>query len=52
MPAGLTATDSMFSVRQEPWHGLGAVLDTPPATIAEAIDRSGLGWQVQRGPGH
>ncbi len=32
MPAGLTHTDSMFSVREVPWHGLGAVLDTPPAT--------------------
>jgi hypothetical protein len=50
MPAGLTATDSMFSVRQEPWHGLGAVLDSPPATIAEAIERSGLGWLVTREP--
>ena len=50
MPAGLTATDSMFSVRKEPWHGLGAVLDSPPATIAEAIERSGLGWQVNREP--
>ena len=50
MPAGLTQTDSMFSVREVPWHGLGAVLDTPPATIAEAIDRSGLAWQVKREP--
>jgi len=38
MPAGLTATDSMFSVREVPWHGLGAVLDHTPSTIAEAID--------------
>jgi phage/plasmid-like protein (TIGR03299 family) len=50
MPAGLTANDSMFSVRQVPWHGLGAVLDTPPATIVEAIERSGLGWRVAREP--
>ncbi len=50
MPAGLTQTDSMFSVREVPWHGLGAVLDCPPATIAEAIERSGLGWQVEREP--
>lgn len=50
MPAGLTQTDSMFSVREVPWHGLGAVLDCPPATIAEAIERSGLGWQVKREP--
>ena len=43
MPAGITSSDSMFSVRETPWHGLGAVLDRPPATIAEAIQASGLG---------
>jgi phage/plasmid-like protein (TIGR03299 family) len=50
MPAGLTVNDSMFSVREEPWHGLGAVLDRPPATIAEAIELSGLDWRVEREP--
>jgi phage/plasmid-like protein (TIGR03299 family) len=50
MPAGLTVTDSMFSVREVPWHGLGAVLDHTPSTIAEAIDASGLGWRVEREP--
>jgi hypothetical protein len=50
MPAGITANDSMFSVREVPWHGLGAVLDHPPATIAKAIERSGLGWRVEREP--
>ena len=50
MPAGLTANDSMFSVREVPWHNLGAVLDKPPTTIAEAIERSGLGWRVEREP--
>jgi phage/plasmid-like protein (TIGR03299 family) len=50
MPAGITASDSMFSVREVPWHGLGAVLDQPPATIAEAIEQSGLGWRVEREP--
>lgn len=50
MPAGITVTDSMFSVRLEPWHGLGAVLERPPATIAEAIELSGLGWLVEREP--
>ena len=50
MPAGITSSDSMFSVRQTPWHGLGAVLDQPPTTIAEAIERSGLGWRVEREP--
>jgi phage/plasmid-like protein (TIGR03299 family) len=50
MPAGLTDSDSMFSVRVTPWHGLGAVLDRPPATIAEAIEASGLGWNVAKEP--
>ena len=50
MPAGITISDSMFSVRQTPWHGLGAVLDQPPTTIAEAIERSGLSWRVEREP--
>lgn len=50
MPAGLTESDSMFSVRVTPWHGLGAVLDQPPATLAEAIEASGLGWSVAKEP--
>ena len=50
MPAGITSSDSMFSVRETPWHGLGAVLDHAPATIAEAIEASGLGWIVKREP--
>ena len=50
MPAGITHSDSMFSVRETPWHGLGAVLERPPATIAEAIEASGLGWRVEREP--
>ena len=50
MPAGITSSDSMFSVRETPWHGLGAVLDAPPAMIAEAILASGLGWRVEREP--
>jgi hypothetical protein len=50
MPAGITSSDSMFSVRETPWHGLGAVLDEPPTTIAEAIERSGLEWRVEREP--
>jgi hypothetical protein len=50
MPAGITNSDSMFSIRQVPWHGLGAVLERPPTTIAQAMDASGLGWRVEREP--
>lgn len=50
MSAGLTDSDSMFSVRVTPWHGLGAVLDRPPATVGEAIEASGLGWDVAKEP--
>ena len=49
MPAGITDSDSMFSVRETPWHGLGAVLERPPASVAEAIEASGLGWSVAQG---
>lgn len=50
MSAGLTTSDSMFSVRVTPWHGLGAVIDQPPASVAEAIEVSGLGWSVAKQP--
>lgn len=47
MPAGITQSDTMFSVRQTPWHGLGTVLPEPPTTIEDALEKSGLGWGVQ-----
>lgn len=50
MPAGIYETDSMMSVREMPWHGLGVVLDTPPKTIEEAIVAAGLDWQVEQRP--
>lgn len=50
MPAGLTDTDTMFSVRETPWHELGAVLEQPPNSIADAISASGLGWLVAKEP--
>jgi len=50
MSAGLSASDSMFSVRETPWHGLGAVLERPPASVAEAIEASGLEWAVSKRP--
>ncbi len=36
----------MISVGITPWHGLGSVLATPPATTAEALKASGLDWTV------
>jgi hypothetical protein len=36
MGHGLTDADTMFSVREMPWHGLGAVLDEPPGSIEDA----------------
>jgi phage/plasmid-like protein (TIGR03299 family) len=42
--------DTMMSVREMPWHGLGVVLDDYPATIAEALDKSGLTWEVEQVP--
>lgn len=48
MPAGLTEADSMFSVRERPWHGLGVVLDRPPSSIGEALHLAGLDWEVRQ----
>lgn len=43
--------ESMFSVREIPWHGLGVILDKPP-TVEEAIVQAGLDWQVRLQPLH
>lgn len=49
MSHGITESDSMMSVRQMPWHGLGAVLPEYPTSIDDALDKSGLGWEVKQG---
>ena len=41
MPANI---ESMFSVRQMPWHREGEVLDDYPGTWAEARVLAGLDW--------
>lgn len=45
----LMTKDTMMSVRETPWHGLGAVLDEYPESIDDAIVKSGLGWKVRQG---
>lgn len=42
----LTEKDTMFSVREVPWHGLGKVLESPP-TSKEAMHLAGLDWKVE-----
>lgn len=37
--------ESMFYVRETPWHGLGTKVLTAPAS-KEALELAGLDWQV------
>ena len=41
--------ESMFSVREKPWHGLGAIVMEAP-TSAEALRLAGLDWNVVQEP--
>ena len=41
--------ESMFSVREKPWHGLGAIVMEAPAS-AEALRLAGLDWTVVQEP--
>lgn len=45
MSHGLTQTDTMFSVKKRPWHGLGTILENAPK-IDDAIKYAGLCWEV------
>jgi phage/plasmid-like protein (TIGR03299 family) len=49
MSHGITEKDSMFSVRETPWHRLGTVLETAPVDVDDALEKSGLGWKVTQG---
>lgn len=48
MPAQIQDNDSMFSVREMPWHGEGAVIEESPKSITEALTMSGLDWTVEQ----
>ena len=41
--------ETMFSVRQVPWHGLGTIVNEAP-TSAEALNLAGLNWTVDQTP--
>jgi len=41
--------ESMFSVREVPWHGLGKVVEEAPYS-KEAIKLAGLDWEVNQEP--
>ena len=50
MSHAITSSDSLFTVRKPAWHGLGVVLDRPPASIAQALEAAGLTWEVVQRP--
>ena len=41
--------ETMFSVREKPWHGLGTIVTEAPAS-AEALKLAGLDWEVVQEP--
>ena len=43
MPANV---ETMFSVRETPWHGLGRIVMDAPAS-RDALELAGLDWQVE-----
>lgn len=49
MSHGILENDTMFSVKERPWHNLGTVLTEAP-TIEEGIKQAGLDWTVSLRP--
>lgn len=41
--------ETMFSVREKPWHGLGTIVMEAP-TSADALKLTGLDWNVVQEP--
>lgn len=50
MSAGIYEQDSMMTVREPAWHGLGVVLKKRPKNIDEAVKAAGLDWNVIQRP--
>lgn len=48
MSHDLLENDTMFSVKQVPWHGLGSILQDAPETSEEAIRLAGLDWKAEK----
>ncbi|HPR92143.1 MAG TPA: DUF932 domain-containing protein [Candidatus Dojkabacteria bacterium] len=42
--------ETMFSVRETPWHGVGNVLADYPKTVEEGLKAVGLDWEVKMVP--
>ena len=43
------AVETMFSVREVPWHGLGTIVEEAP-TSKEALELAGLNWTIDSKP--
>ena len=41
--------ETMFSVREVPWHGLGTIVEEAP-TSKEALELAGLNWEIKGQP--
>lgn len=46
----IRTNDNVLTVGQKPWHGLGINLPTPPATALEAIQLTGIDYDVVKKP--
>lgn len=49
MAHGILENDTMFSVKERPWHGLGTVIQEAPS-VEEGIKLAGLDWDVELRP--